>query len=193
MQADRLQPPGVPLATRLASSLVLGLVRYSPIERGKWRLMQMASRFLTVRLAPGVFMRIQGNSHVETAIARDGIFESETVELFLKLLAPGMTALDVGANVGQYTLLAAQRVGPSGRVHAFEPTPHVAAKLRANVRLNGFRNVTVAEMAVGDHCGEATLYYVDDDGSNNILAPEPGYPTSVKVPLITLDDYLASQ
>src|SRR5262249_32474127 len=128
-----------------------------------------------------------------TAIARDGIFESETVELFLKLLAPGMTALDVGANVGQYTLLAAQRVGPSGRVHAFEPTPHVAAKLRANVRLNGFRNVTVAAMAVGDNCGEATLYYVDDDGSNNILAPEPGYPTSVKVPLITLDDYLASQ
>jgi FkbM family methyltransferase len=92
-----------------------------------------------------------------------------------------------------YTLLAAQRVGPTGYVHAFEPTHHVAAKLVANIRLNGFGNVTVNEIAVSDCSSEATLYYVEDDGMNNILAPEPGYRHSMKVLTVTLDEYLDSR
>jgi FkbM family methyltransferase len=193
MHTDRLRVSGAPLAARLASRLVLGYLRHCPVERGKWRLLRMANRFLVVRLTPGVFIQIQGMSHVETEIAHKGIYEPETVELFLNLLGPGMTALDVGANIGQYALLAAARVGPSGQVHAFEPTPQVAAKLRSNVRLNGFGNVTVSEMAVSDHCGEATLYYAENDGENNIVAPEPGSSASVKVPTITLDEYLGSK
>jgi FkbM family methyltransferase len=176
---------------RFVSRIVLAYVRYCPIERGKWRLLRIANQFLVVRLGPNVLMRIAGMSNVEMAIARNGMFEGETVELFLKLLTPGMTVLDVGANVGIYTLLAAERVGPAGRVYAFEPTHHVAAKLRSNVRLNGFDNVDVNEMAVSDSCGEATLFYVEDDGENNILAPEPGYDTSAKIPTITLDEFMA--
>jgi FkbM family methyltransferase len=193
LQQHRLPVPGVSLGARLCSGLVLSYLRYSPIERGKWRLLRMANRFLVVRLAPGVFIQVQGMSHVEKEIAHKGIYEAETVELFLKLLGPGMTVLDVGANVGQYALLAAERVGPSGRVHAFEPTPHVAAKLRSNIRLNGFDNVTVSETAVNDSCGEAVLYYAENDGENNILAPEAGSSSSVRVATVTLDEYLGSK
>jgi FkbM family methyltransferase len=192
MQNHRRQLGGVPLAARLASKLVVGYVRHSPIERGKWRLIRMTNRFLVVQLAPGIFMRVSGTSNVEMAITRDGVFEAETVELFLKMLAPGMTVFDVGANVGLYTLLAADLVGPCGQVHAFEPTPHVAAKLRSNLDMNGFGHVTVSEMAVSESTGDVILYFVEDDGENNILAPEPGYTASVTVPTVTLDEYVGS-
>ena len=51
-----------------------------------------------------------------------------------------MTVMDLGANIGQYTLVAARRVGPQGRVHAFEPTPHLAEHVRRNLELNGLDN-----------------------------------------------------
>jgi hypothetical protein len=150
MQVHPSQIDGVPLVARLASGLVLGYFRHCPIKSGKGRLVRMANRFLVVRLADNVYMRIPGLSHVELAIARDGVFEGETVELFRRLLAPGMTGFDVGANVGLYTLLASKRVGPCGQVHAFEPADHVAAKLLSSVRLNRFNNAIVNRTAASD-------------------------------------------
>ncbi|HEX9841452.1 MAG TPA: FkbM family methyltransferase, partial [bacterium] len=63
-------------------------------------------------------------------------------EAFRAALRPGRAVLDVGANVGHYTLVAARAVGPRGHVWAFEPAPRPFAALTANVRLNGLRNVT---------------------------------------------------
>ena len=64
----------------------------------------------------------------------------ETAE-FRSLLRPGDTVIDVGANVGWYTLLASSRVGPSGQVVAFEPVPSALAFLRENVAANRLANV----------------------------------------------------
>ena len=88
--------------------------------------MRLVGPSLLVELEPGLFIRPLGLSAVEVGIIRKGMFETETVGAFAALLTPGMTVMDVGANVGQFTLVAARRVGPSGRVHAFEPTPHLA-------------------------------------------------------------------
>jgi hypothetical protein len=57
------------------------------------------------------------------------MFEPETVRAFAALLAPGMSVMDIGANVGQFTLMAAARVGATGQVHAFEPTHELAAEI----------------------------------------------------------------
>lgn len=192
MPSPQPRPAGPSRLQRLASALVLHYVRRCPVERGKWRLLRLANRFLVVPLGRGAFVRVPGLSIVEREIVRHGVFEQETAGLFCDLLAPGMVVMDVGANVGQYTLLAAPRVGPAGRVHAFEPTPRVAAKLRASVRLNGFANVAVNEAAVSEAPGQVTLYYVeDDDGENSILGGKAGCP-SVTVPAVTLDDYVAA-
>ncbi len=177
---------------RLASSVLLAYLRHCPVERGKWRLMRLVGPFLLVELEPALFIRPLGLSIVEVEIIRRGMFEPETVHAFAALLAPGMTVLDVGANVGQFTLVAARRVGPSGRVHAFEPTPELAAHILRNLDLNGLENVAVNAIAVSDEAGRATLHLVqpDDPGENSIVDPSPGART-LEVPTVTLDGYIA--
>src|SRR5688572_19030398 len=70
----------------------------------------------------------------------------------------GMRVIDVGANVGYYTVLLASLVGPSGRVIACEPDPDNAALLRRSVAENGFSHVAIVEAAVTGAGGRATLY-----------------------------------
>jgi len=66
-----------------------------------------------------------------------------------RYLRPGDCFVDVGANIGVYSLLAASVVGDKGCVHAFEPSPTAAARLRENVSLNRLANVEVHKVAVG--------------------------------------------
>jgi FkbM family methyltransferase len=102
-----------------------------------------------------------------------------------------MTVFDVGANIGQYALLSASRVGQAGRVHAFEPTPETCAELRRNIKLNGFGNVTVNEAAVSDSVGEASIFYreADNPGGNTIFDASFGCP-SAQISTLTLDSYV---
>jgi len=65
-----------------------------------------------------------------------GVWEPDTVRLWLRIVQPGIVVVDGGAHIGQYTLLASYRVGPEGQVHVFEPNPLVYTKLAENVRLN---------------------------------------------------------
>jgi FkbM family methyltransferase len=88
----------------------------------------------------------------------------------------GGTVLDLGANVGFYTLLAAELVGPSGRVHAFEPVPRNLQYLRQHIALNGLTNVSVVEAAVSDAGGRrrfrlhvsAAMGHLGDDGQMEV-------------------------
>lgn len=104
-----------------------------------------------------------------------------------------MTVLDLGANVGYYTLIAAHLVGPRGRVHAFEPDPESYDLLVKSVRLNGHTNVTTVCAAVADRAERGRLYL--DSGrwgqslsERNIAAPVG----SVEVETVTLDGLLES-
>jgi len=88
--------------------------------------------------------------------------------------------IDIGANIGTYTLLAASIVGPTGRVDAFEPSPVPAQRLRDNVARNDLDFVFVHEVAVGDASG-AVQFSSDRDGCcNHVIRsavdgdPDPG-------------------
>lgn len=92
-------------------------------------------------------------------------YEAETIAWLRGVLKPGMTAVDVGANVGQISLEMAQLVGPTGRVIAIEPSPGNARFLRAHVAANGFNDrVVVVEAACcsGDG-GELVLEVASGD------------------------------
>jgi FkbM family methyltransferase len=96
-------------------------------------------------------------SRILTQIAA-GSYEALEVKLFKESLAADMVVVDVGANVGYYTLIAARIVGSGGHVFAFEPDPRTLAALRGNVVANGFRNVTVIGKAASDTEGNCELY-----------------------------------
>jgi FkbM family methyltransferase len=87
-----------------------------------------------------------------------GTLEPFEVDLFERAIRPGMTVLDVGANSGYYTLLAARLVGASGKVFAFEPDPRTVESLRANVRANGLNNVRVVPRAASDRAGPRAFH-----------------------------------
>jgi FkbM family methyltransferase len=76
-------------------------------------------------------------------------YEADTQSVLLTLLKPGDLFIDIGANVGMATLTGARAVGPSGRVIAFEPNPHVAAILSESVRRNRLDTVTVHRAGFG--------------------------------------------
>src|SRR5580765_7707639 len=85
----------------------------------------------------------------------DGIYEPAEIAWVLARLEPGDVFVDVGANIGVFTVMAAKRVGPTGRVIAFEPSPSVIRYLEENVRLNELTNVTVCPLALDESAADA--------------------------------------
>jgi FkbM family methyltransferase len=73
--------------------------------------------------------------------------EGDVYDFIVDNLKPGDVFVDVGANIGYYTILASTLVGASGKVFAIETTPQIAKVLRFNIKLNELRNVTVVDKA----------------------------------------------
>jgi FkbM family methyltransferase len=98
-------------------------------------------------------------------------------------LRPGDVFVDVGANAGLFTLHAARKVGPTGRVVAIEPLPIMLDRLRFNIRANRFENVSVVPSAVGDEPGSLLIHICErQHGQSSAIAPiENGVPITVGV------------
>lgn len=93
----------------------------------------------------------------------DGAWELFVTEAVVSQVRPGMTVLDAGANLGYFTLLMAELVGPSGRVHAAEPNPRLAALLRQSVTLNVFDDrVTIHPHPLDANSGKEVVLRVPD-------------------------------
>lgn len=118
-------------------------------------------------------------------------FEKAELEFVRSALQPGDVFLDIGANGGIYTLVAARRVGPCGHVFAFEPGQRELALLRRNVQLNQLDNVTIIDEALSDRTGTAR-FAVSLDGAMNSLAqnkhPWQKIQSWENVSTITLDE-----
>jgi FkbM family methyltransferase len=105
-----------------------------------------------------------------------------------------MTVVDLGANIGVYTLLAASLVGEQGRVYAFEPDPDNYALLVKNVEANGYHNVVCRQQAVSDRSGEAPLFkgeYGVSHSLSTFAAVDPGLSRTVAT--TSLDDFFRGQ
>jgi FkbM family methyltransferase len=83
--------------------------------------------------------------------------EPLTRKIFASLIKPGSVVIDVGANIGYYTLLAADRIGPQGKVHSVECSPDTLVLLRENVRRNALKNVEIYPVAASNTRGDLTL------------------------------------
>jgi FkbM family methyltransferase len=149
-------------------------------------------RFGDVVEADGHLLRVSpGDRSLGARLRRRGVWSEAETELVKRELRPGMTVLDIGANIGYFTLLFARLVGPSGRVHAFEPEPENLELLRWNVEHNGYRNVTVVPAAVSRRRGVQELFKSGNNFGDHRLAHGAGGRASVRVEVITLDGWLA--
>jgi FkbM family methyltransferase len=125
-----------------------------------------------------------------------GMWEANYAYAFGRLLKPGDTVLDIGANHGFYALIAASRIAPGGHVYAFEPSRNFYELIRASVAVNGLGDVvSVENVALGDREGEVTLTYQPGwTGGANIGASAPPAAgsglESEAVRCVVLDSYL---
>jgi FkbM family methyltransferase len=118
-----------------------------------------------------------------------GTYERGTVALIRRIMGQDMTLVDLGANIGYFSLVAAQTMGGAGRVYSFEPDPDTYNILERNVTANGFDNVIEAiSAAIADHEGTATFHqYVNDAGSSSLTLRELPIRDSIMVEVTTLD------
>ncbi len=121
-----------------------------------------------------------------------GIYEIEVTQLFRNLVGEGMTVVDLGANVGYYTLLASRLVGRSGQVFAFEPDPRNYAYLLRNLAASGCSNVLAVEKAVSSRTGSG-LFVPDRGGAEGWLSDRPNGHAPMVVKTTTLDDFFSAR
>ncbi len=120
-------------------------------------------------------------------------FEYETLQLFSQQLKKGDVVLDIGANIGLFSLLGAKIVGNEGKVFAFEPSQQTFNALNKNIQLNNFQNITPVKIALSDTEGVIHLGDVENDAYNfiDVKAKNTALKTE-QVPMLRLDDWVKS-
>jgi FkbM family methyltransferase len=125
-----------------------------------------------------------------------GAMEPGLIKHFSSLIQPGAVVVDVGANVGIYTLLAAKLLAGNGEIYSFEPTPRTYDILRDNVQVNGFLEAGIVhlyKLAVTDRAGHAKLSIFDRDCGHNTLFGDGHADNEIEVSTNSLDEILKTQ
>jgi FkbM family methyltransferase len=147
-------------------------------------------RAVDLKVFDGLTFRCYPDSHSSSLLVyASGWPDYDEMHFVRQYLRPGDGFVDVGANVGLYSMLAASLVKSNGSVEAFEPNPVACARLRENARLNGLGNLRVHEVAVSDRCG-TVRFLSDQDCENRIAAHGDEGKRSVDLPCVALDDVL---
>lgn len=150
----------------------------------------------TARLINGMAIEVDPGEYVCREILTASCFERATVAFVQAFLKPGMTFVDAGAHVGQYSLLASALVGPKGSVHAFEPYATLFSVLQRNVRRNRCLNVTLNNTALTTDDGMHDLFigYARNLGATSFTPSRRQYSgVSLRVPTTSLDRYVYSR
>lgn len=121
-------------------------------------------------------------------------FDQIERDLLATRFHPTFTFLDIGANIGGYSLFVAAKAGPQARIIAIEPQPEVFGQLSYNIRLNPFGNVKAIEAAVADRSGELTLFLdPKNKGEASVKIVSADESRQVKVPARTLLDIATAE
>lgn len=185
-------------------NLLVLYARHFPIRRGKLRIVDALWRTAvgerdTRRLAHlnhgGFSMECDVSEMLQRQFYFFGTYflEDALLACWANAARDASVVFDIGANAGIYSLAAAA-VRPEATIHAFEPTPEIAERLRRTLASNGLHRVQVHEAAVSTHSGSASLVrYRGDDGTNNggmnfiTTAPADSQTSSVRT--VSLDDF----
>lgn len=113
-----------------------------------------------------------GDLRISHVIRDTGRWEPHITNLVRRIVTRGSLFVDVGANIGYFTVLAGTIVGPTGRVVAFEPVPHNVQLLLASIVANGFSHVDVWPVALSDRSAIVGLRTETWDTNSSLVPPE---------------------
>jgi FkbM family methyltransferase len=124
-----------------------------------------------------------------------GKYEPYTTRLVQNMLKPGMVAVDVGANIGYYTIIFARQVGSQGKVYAFEPQMTNCEVLSKSINANGFDStVTLVQKAVSNVNGNNQLFLsVPGSGQASLYKSAETGKNSITIDTITMDSYFVKE
>ena len=121
-------------------------------------------------------------------------FDPEELAILEARLGEGFTFIDVGANVGAYSLFVAARAAASARILAVEPQPEIFDRLVGNIRLNAFANIKAVDCAVADKSGEVTLFIDSrNSGESSVKIVAAGGAQPIRVVAKTLYDLVRDE
>lgn len=138
--------------------------------KGRYRLMQFVINKglhkgveLNVRLDKNVRMCLQPDEYVQQNIFFQNYYERNETHYWKKMAANCKTVLDIGGNVGYYSLLASPLVGNDGRIYMFEPVSINIERAKKNIRLSGFTNIKCIKKAVSNQPGTIRIRIADNN------------------------------
>jgi FkbM family methyltransferase len=182
LELQQVKPPRVPMSWRFVLPLLAWYLRTFRFELARWRFVRYVLTRIrlagasmgksVVRTWPGFQMELELNDWVDQHIWATGAYEDTTSDAISCLLRPGDCAIDLGANIGYFTLLMSKCVGKTGCIWSFEPAPSVRQRLLRNLKLNKTENVIVREEAVSNADG-ATLFFSGEQNHSGIGSLRP--------------------
>jgi FkbM family methyltransferase len=117
-------------------------------------------------------------------------YEPFETQLFKDIVGAGMTVIDIGANIGYFTMIAGKRVGNNGKVFSFEPEENNFSFLKSNVDLNNFKNINIFKLALSDTAERKNLFISPRNTGAYSLVDNRRTNIKVEIETVKLDDIL---
>lgn len=142
------------------------------------------------KLHTGQLINLKAEDHIQRTLLWYGFYEKNSILQWEQFIENDAVVIDIGANIGYYTLIAANKAG-RGRVHSFEPVTVSYEALQQNIQLNHLTNVTVNAVGISNNESLQTYYIssADNRGMSGMKRPENFSGLSEKKQTITLDSY----
>jgi FkbM family methyltransferase len=157
------------------------------------RFLGIADKTYLKKLPANIFMHLKPEEHIQQQLFWYGKYENPIGTVLKKLLQPDNTFLDIGANIGYFSLLAA-RSAPAGKIIPFEPVSYLFYALEKNIALNSIANIHPVKAAVGEKDEDRIIYLsaADNTGMSSFHKPENYSGNTEMVKVISLDSWFTS-
>ena len=151
----------------------------------------IANRTYQKRLRDNFYMLLNPTEHIQQQLFWYGYYEKELGDLLKKIVKPGDVVLDLGANIGYFSLLVANN-SPSVKVISFEPVASLFQNMNDNISLNNIKNILTVNAAVGEITEEKELFVSAPDnlGMSSFHQPENHSGKKERVKVVAIDDWV---
>ncbi|MBW4509728.1 MAG: FkbM family methyltransferase [Scytonematopsis contorta HA4267-MV1] len=158
-----------------------------------WQLYKrITNKYIDIQVIPSVKVRCYPDGYSAATVMYCGLYDYNEMNFLLRYLRPNDSFLDIGANIGIYTLLAASKI-ESSSIYSFEVLPKNYNRLEENLKINQFQHVQTYQVAISDITGSIALNIAEGDSMPFITNTSTDTNKTIQVSTDTLDNLLQNQ